>query len=64
MRDELFVNYGFCLQRLFHSTDADKSSRLFGKRLLFNLEQILAVSNQNMYTPNLHIGIIDDTTSG
>ena len=25
--------------------------------------QFLAVSTLNMYTPNLHIGILDDTTS-
>ena len=26
------------------------------------LSKLIAVSNQNMYTPNLHIGILDDTT--
>ena len=27
------------------------------------LNKFFAVSNQNMYTPNLHTGILDDTTS-
>ena len=40
---------------------ASQSSRLFAKCLLFNFEQILAVSNQNRYTLNIHIGKLDDT---
>ena len=61
----------FCLQHLFYSTDVIVCTVLWyrkGQGCLQNvcysiLSNCLAVSNRNMYTPDLHIGILDDTTS-
>ena len=42
---------------------ASQRSSLFGKCVLLNVDNCLHVSNQNTYTPNLHISALDDTTS-